>query len=30
MGNYAGVDWAIEKHDVLVEDEVGEELAAAT
>ncbi len=21
MGNYAGVDWAIEKHDVLVEDE---------
>ncbi len=24
MGNYAGVDWATEKHDVLVADEVGE------
>jgi transposase len=28
--NYAGVDWAAEKHDVLVEDEVGEELLAAS
>ena len=26
MGNYAGVDWASEKHDVLIEDEAGEEL----
>ena len=26
MGNYAGVDWASEKHDVLIEDETGEEL----
>ncbi len=30
MGNYAGVDWATDKHDVLVEDEAGEDLAAAT
>jgi transposase len=30
MGNYAGVDWAAEKHDVLVADESGEELLAAT
>lgn len=30
MGNYAGVDWATDKHDVLVEDERGEDLAAAT
>ena len=30
MGNYAGVDWAAEKHDVLVADEAGEELLAAT
>ena len=30
MGNYAGVDWASEKHDVLVADEAGEELLAAT
>ena len=30
MGNYAGVDWASEKHDVLVADEAGEELVAAT
>ena len=30
MGNYAGVDWASEKHDVLVQDEAGEELLAAT
>ena len=27
MGNYAGVDWASEKHDVLVCDAAGEELA---
>jgi hypothetical protein len=26
MGNCAGVDWAGEKHDVRVGDEVGEEL----
>ena len=30
MGNYAGVDWAAEKHDVLVSDETGEGLLAAT
>jgi Transposase len=30
MGNYAGVDWASEKHDVLICDEAGEELLAAT
>ena len=30
MGNYAGVDWASEKHDVMVCDEVGGELLAAT
>ena len=28
--NYAGVDWAAEKHDVIVQDEAGEELLAAT
>jgi transposase len=28
--NYAGVDWAAEKHDVLVEDVAGERLLAAT
>jgi Transposase len=28
--NYAGVDWAAEKHDVLVCDEAGKELLAAT
>jgi transposase len=28
--NYAGVDWASEKHDVLVADETGEELFAAS
>jgi transposase len=28
--NYAGVDWASEKHDVLIADETGEELLAAT
>jgi transposase len=30
MGNCAGIDWASEKHDVLVEDPAGEELLAAT
>src|SRR5260370_13913574 len=30
MGNYAGVDWAAAKHDVLVADERGQELLAAT
>ena len=30
MANYAGVDWASDKHDVLVEDERGERLLAAT
>ena len=30
MSNYAGVDWAADKHDVLVADERGEELLAAT
>jgi transposase len=30
MGNYAGVDWAADKHDVLVANEAGEELLAAT
>src|SRR4051794_26911856 len=30
MGNCAGVDWASEKHDVLVADERGERLLAAT
>src|SRR5438067_11759600 len=30
MGSYAGVDWAGEKHDVLVCDEAGGELLAAT
>ena len=30
MGNCAGVDWASDKHDVLVEDEAGEPLLAAT
>jgi transposase len=31
MGShYAGVDWASEKHDVLIADETGEELLAAT
>jgi transposase len=29
MGNYAGVDWAADKHDVRVCDEAGEELLAA-
>ena len=30
MGNYAGIDWAADKHDVLVADEAGEQLLAAT
>jgi len=30
MSDYAGVDWAAEKHDVIVQDEAGEELLAAT
>jgi transposase len=30
MGNYAGVDWAAEKHDVLVQDEAGETLLSAS
>src|SRR5438132_11743718 len=30
MGSYAGVDWASEKHDVLVADAAGEKLLAAT
>jgi len=30
MGSYAGVDWAAEKHDVLVADETGRELLAGT
>jgi transposase len=30
MGNYAGIDWASTKHDVLICDAAGEELLAAT
>jgi transposase len=30
MGNYAGVDWATEKHDVIVQNEAGEELVSAS
>jgi transposase len=30
MGNYAGVDWASEKHDVLVAGAAGERLLSAT
>jgi transposase len=30
MGSYAGVDWASEKHDVLVADAAGEKLLAGT
>ena len=30
MGNYAGVDWASAKHDVVVQNEAGEELLAAS
>jgi hypothetical protein len=28
MGSYAGVDWATDKHDVLVADEAGGQLPA--
>jgi transposase len=30
MGNCAGIDWASEKHDVLIENRAGEELLGAT
>ena len=30
MGNFAGVDWASEKHDVLIADAVGTELFVGT
>jgi len=30
MSNCAGIDWASEKHDVLIEDPAGEQLLAAT
>ncbi|MGN6169279.1 MAG: IS110 family transposase [Solirubrobacteraceae bacterium] len=30
MGSCAGIDWASEKHDVLIADEAGEELLAGT
>jgi hypothetical protein len=30
MGNCAGIDWASEKHDVLIEDPAGAELLATT
>ncbi len=30
MGNCAGIDWASEKHDVLIEDPASEELLGAT
>jgi Transposase len=30
MGNCAGIDWASEKHDVLIEDPAGEQLLGAT
>jgi len=30
MGNCAGIDWASEKHDVLIADPAGEELLGAT
>jgi transposase len=30
MGNYAGVDWASEKHDALVQNQAGEELFAGS
>ncbi|MEO8968070.1 MAG: IS110 family transposase [Solirubrobacteraceae bacterium] len=30
MGNCAGIDWASEKHDLLIEDAAGEKLLAAT
>ena len=28
--NYAGVDWAAEKHDLVVQDAAGEELLVAS
>ncbi|MFZ0382493.1 MAG: transposase [Solirubrobacteraceae bacterium] len=30
MGSYAGIDWASEKHDVLIADEAGQRLLAET
>ncbi len=30
MGNCAGIDWAADEHDVLIEDPAGEPLLAAT
>jgi transposase len=30
MGNFAGVDWASEKHDLMVEDAAGEQLVGGT
>ena len=30
MGSYAGVDWASEKHDVLIQNEIGEQLFAGS
>lgn len=30
MGDCAGIDWASEEHDVLIEDPAGEELLVAT
>lgn len=30
MGSYAGIDWASEKHDVLIADEHGGQLLAET
>jgi transposase len=30
MGSYAGIDWASEKHDVLIADEAGDRLLAET
>src|ERR1039457_3840596 len=30
MGNCAGIDWASEKHDLLIEEPAGEQLLAAT
>ena len=30
MANFAGVDWAADKHDVIVADQTGAELLCAT
>jgi len=30
MGGYAGVEWAADKHDVVVADEAGTEVLSAT